>query len=121
LNSRNAFSDPEIVRPRQPLEKLTKTVYPPRFTLRGSKVADARLNCQSKFFDSLLEIISLLEYEWVRPESSDLFRSARDALCHNAIKNSSFSWSLTDIFSYTAADLTFLLKLSLFLFISPDL
>jgi hypothetical protein len=57
----------------QGLEKLTKTVYPSTFTLRGRKVAAVRLKYHNQLFDSLAEIISLLEREWVRPENPDLF------------------------------------------------
>jgi hypothetical protein len=56
------------------LKNLDKADDPSTFTLPSRMVADVRLNDQNQFFDLLSQIISLLEYEWVRPENSDLCR-----------------------------------------------
>jgi hypothetical protein len=52
----------------------------------GRKVADGRVNYQNQFFDSLSEIISLLEYEYARPGIFDLLRWAGDSKCPSAVK-----------------------------------
>jgi hypothetical protein len=47
--------------------------------------------------------------------------SKSPALKGEIVPFSSFSWYLTDLFSYISADMTFILKPSLFLFDSPGL
>jgi hypothetical protein len=56
------------------LKNLDKADYPSTFARSGKMVANAPLNCQNQFFESLSQIISLLEHEWARPENFDFFR-----------------------------------------------
>jgi hypothetical protein len=75
-------------RPRTAISRrFEKAIHPSQFSLAGRQVADGRLNCQNQLFDSLSEMISLLDHEWARPETSDLFRWSRDSKCRSPVKN----------------------------------
>jgi hypothetical protein len=110
FNSRNASSDPEIIRQRQSLEALKKQFTQGRRCPSKSSISALRLNLRNN--------ISVRTRMWSSGKFSLLPASTRFKLTKHRQKVkplkfvtlpfSSFSGYRTDLFCYISADLTFL-------------